>query len=227
MDFAAFFSTYFSDWVGWMSGPFSILLTVWGFLRPKASSVRPWLFAAAAVTFLIGPIHIWTIEHRGRLAAEDASTPKLAVDVTGAGIGDLDGKLAVSVQMRVVNRGAPSIAMLNEVLMQSSDGRQFLGEPVMPADNGEDLKTTSGQTVHLGFPESIGQVFGSTPIPRGGAQRGWGTFILNGATRQEIWNPNTQITVKFVDVDGKVVFVNRALGNIGEPVYLPTTPPQP
>jgi hypothetical protein len=58
MNMVGFLSAYFSDWVGWMSGLFSVTLAIWGFIRPKADPKRRFIVTAAIVAFLVAPIHI-------------------------------------------------------------------------------------------------------------------------------------------------------------------------
>ena len=54
-------------------------------------------------------IHIWTIEHRSRLRAEDVSRPKLEAHILTIMVGNINGKTALTLVVAVFNHGAPSI----------------------------------------------------------------------------------------------------------------------
>lgn len=109
MDLSGFLSAYFSDWVGWMSGPFSIVLVILGFYKKEANQKRLF-WIAAGLAFLVAPVHIWTSEHKARLLAEDKSKPKLELNVISFYGGMVEGKPSLLFQVSLRNLGAPSIA---------------------------------------------------------------------------------------------------------------------
>lgn len=63
MDFIGFFSAVVTDWVGLVSGGFSILLTIVGFYRNKKTA-RRFFWGAALLAFALASVRAWTTEHR-------------------------------------------------------------------------------------------------------------------------------------------------------------------
>ena len=229
MDFSAFLSAYFSDWVGWMSGIGSVVLAVWGFLRPRRDQKRSFLFMAAAIAFIVAPIHIWTLEHRARLNAEDVSKPKLSAAIDVTMWGSINGFSSLTLDVSLMNTGAPSIARYQKLLVTLPSGKELTAK-ILPMSSEESIPIPGPPgmpPMTLKSDEYLVRRALNSPIPQGGGISGWIRFVVPDAPLGSFDHPGTRLTLKFLDVDFRnpvtatdILTGRSDTGN----VYIPSVP---
>lgn len=210
MDPIGFLVAYFSDWLGWMSGLFSVALAIWGFVRPKSDPKRGFIIAAAGVALLIAPIHIWTIEHRARLFAEESLAsrlPKLSLHIVEAATGMVNNQVFLLLTVRIRNMGTPSVADTWEIHLISADGQscRFLKRLIPP--NGINLGTK-----HISASDAIYDKVVSNPIPEGGQQVGVILYQVDGISNANLASESNSLRLSVRDVTGKLVISDSFKG---------------
>ncbi len=223
MDIQGFIVAFFTTWVGWMSGLVSVILTFAGF-RGHANHKKLY-FIAACICFIIAPIHIWTVEHRARLRAEDVSKPKLKATILGNMVGtNKIGQTVLTIFALIVNRGAPSIATSEKLIVKLQDGRQIIAKMMMPP---------LSPVVHMGGAKGYPDVVLKSsdylpnkaldqPIAQGSGKEGWMMFIVPEASRDELESDGAELLFQCRDIDGKpvdapAVPIKRGFGRMYNP----------
>lgn len=206
MDISAFFRAFFSDWVGWMSSLGSIALTLFGIFRPSANQKRAF-FLAAAVCFVVTCIHIWTIEHRARLRAEDIKKPRLAARIVGSMTARNDhGQAILTLTILIENRGAPSVVFAETVTIKLKNGKEIQPSLMLPPLQNIILQGAKGsQNITLKGSDYLLNKAIDQPIVRGGAVIGWMMFVLPEISQETFLSQSPEVLFKCEDVDGNSI----------------------
>lgn len=217
MDIGAFLAVLFSDWLGWMSGLGSVVLTTWIFLRPTADKKRAYL-VLAAVCFTTASVHMWTKEHRARLQAEDANNPALLVKIDSVMLGRLPTRqTTLTVIAEAINHGAPSIYGFESLSAILPDGTKVRGKPLFPPPI-PYVKLSGRQgtpDLYLRRSDYLNDKGIGPPIARGGAMAGWIIVVLPTIELESIPH-GTRILLEGSDAYGKKVKAEATLGG-GDP----------
>lgn len=212
MDIGAFFAALFSDWVGWMSGLGSVVLTTWIVLHPKADKKRAYL-VLAAVCFTTASVHIWTKEHRARLQAEDGNKPALFVKIDGVMLGKLHtGQTVLTVIAEAINQGAPSIYCFESLSAILPNGERITGKLLLPPPI-PYLKLLGDEgtpDLYLRRSDYLKDKGIGPPISRGGAIAGWISVVLPNINLESMPR-DTRILLEGTDAYGKRVSAETAL----------------
>ena len=148
-------------------------------------------------------IHIWTIEHRSRLRAEDVSRPKLEAHILTIMVGNINGKTALTLVVAVFNHGAPSIVKDSKVTVQLADGKQIAATPILRGPGDQELTGEPGTpNVKLTYNNYFPDKAIERPIPQGGGVSGWIIYTVPDVSQEELRSINTQITFEVRDING-------------------------
>ena len=212
VDIGAFFAALFSDWLGWMSGLGSVVLTTWIVIRPRADRKRAYL-VLAAICFTTASVHIWTKEHRARLQAEDGNKPALFVKIDGVMIGELpSGQTVLTVIAEAINQGAPSIYCFESLSAILPNGERITGKLLLPPPLPylRLLGEEGTPNLYLRRSDYLNDKGIGPPISRGGAIAGWVSVVLPNIDLKSMPG-DTRILLVGTDAYGKRVSAETAL----------------
>jgi hypothetical protein len=177
MDISAFFAAYFSDWVGYVSGPGSVFIGLYGAFREQANHRRLFI-VVAIICFFIAPIHIWTVEHRAKLYAEDIRTPRVSANITEVDTADTKswpGKAVMIITLRLFNAGAQSVVHDYHIEVDTRKGK-FYGQLAQ-------VPNTMSYGNKFDVPDagkfSLAENTANDPLPNGGSRAGILIFVFD------------------------------------------------
>jgi hypothetical protein len=201
-----------SDWLAWMSSLGSVAFTALVVVRPTIDKKRAcWVLAAVCLT--TANVHLWTIEHRARLHAEDANEPALVVKIDEVLLGKLrGGETALTVIAEAINHGAPSIYSFESLSVILPNGQRIRGKLLLPTPI-PYLKLSGSQgtpDLYLRRSDYLNDKGVGPPISRGGAMGGWVIVVLPDTTRESM-APDTQIVLEGRDAYGRRISTETTL----------------
>jgi len=225
MDFRGFVFAFLSDWVAWMSGIASIILTIVEFsIQPQTGRKLFWV--AGLICFFVASVHIWTLEHRKYLQSMgelDDLHPKLSAQIDQVATAMFtESKVPFAyLIVSVANLGSDSIAnrfyLSAEVEGKLAVNRQLT---VLEVPN---LKT-GNQQLDMNLGNMLPQKCGENPIPHGGMRRGWLLYLFPTLTLEEL--KTAKMILKFSDVRGVEYSTVPEKGDtIGKTVFYPGVGP--
>jgi hypothetical protein len=203
MDILGFTTAFLSDWVGWMSGLFSVILTIVGF-RVQAQTHKRLFWASGLLCFFVASIHIWTIEHSKYEAAMGElknSRPNLSAYVNQVATGTIseDGQDSSMVYLivSIANSGG-SDSVANRFKLTAEVPGKGNVEGVLTLIPKLQRVSVGNQYLDMAPSNLLPQKCEETPIPRGGMRRGWLFYLFPKLTLDEI--RSAKLTLKFLDV---------------------------
>jgi hypothetical protein len=197
-----------------MSGIGSIVLLILGLGPFYDKPIPRWIVLIVGLAcFFFATAKVWTDEHRLRIQKEkelvESSVPGFKAEFRGPFIifpTHGDKNTAMSMEVRITNMGAPSIADRFSTRLIFADGREVIGvEPVLPASNGNlSFERKTGQSALVySMQEYLPRKATIQPIPRNGALSGFILSVFQGVSLDSIYDGKTKLVMICEDVHGK------------------------
>lgn len=219
MDFSDFIFALSRDWITLMSGIFSVLFAILGYIKhkrlqqlfTKPENQRKVFWGMALLCFFFASVRVWTDEHRQVVSLEnqvkiekERKIPKLSAQVDILAVAPAGHKWESSIVTVVAiirNTGAPSIADDFKVTIKVGE-KEHKGIIVPPPIKEINLWTTDGKNkegVALLAEDYLPRKCLAQPIVTGGGVFGFIQLLVTNVQHQEIHNKGI-ITISFRDV---------------------------
>jgi hypothetical protein len=229
MDIWGFFKAVLSDWVAFMSGAASLILTLIGFvaeLQKRQAKVRHWFGIAALVCFILASISVWTSEH-GK--AIELSSPNIHVAILQTNTATLSGGGPIAmIWASVSNTGTDSVVTDYKLSITLTNGRRMATHNLQVPNNLEFTDPALTFKIPDADKGALDEKTVEQPITRGGAKRGLLMFFLDTSVPLTAYRAaGTTFEISCRDVNGKEFKSSITLPQ-GDSKYghIPGTPPE-
>lgn len=166
-----------------------------------------WLTGTLGIFLVLMIIHFGVIRPLfQQLSSERPIAPNLQSEIGGMSTGSTkDGAVNVTLLVRVLNSGGPSVAWKWHLRVDLTTGQSVEADASMEPISISLGSSQSSNNMVLDAGHYLPNELMEAPLPSGNGRLGWVTFIFNDISQDDLSHYGNKFTLQFQDVDGKII----------------------